>query len=161
MAQALLQSRATKNVQLVLVEPDVKSAKTFKLFNAGVSGNRETAKSADPTCYNFVTVELTGLFDNRRTTMKRNQQVVIKALRERGGIITWCYDTPRQASRLWGDLVKSGRAPDTGEALASACYFLGDKVEPHGQWSKVTTATIINAKTGKPVTREEVAARFN
>lgn len=57
MAQALLQSTSRKNAQVVSVEPDVKSAKTCKLFNAGVSGNTKTEKIADPTCYNVVTVD--------------------------------------------------------------------------------------------------------
>jgi hypothetical protein len=51
MAQALPQSTATKNVRVVPVEPEVKSAKTCDLFNAGVSGNPKTGKSTDPTCY--------------------------------------------------------------------------------------------------------------
>ena len=52
------------------VDPKVKSSKTRKLFNAGMSGNAETRKSADPTCYDVVTVELTGLFDNMERDMK-------------------------------------------------------------------------------------------
>lgn len=48
------------------MEPDVKSAKTRELFNAGGSGNSKTGKNADPTCYSYVTVELrTGLFENQ------------------------------------------------------------------------------------------------
>lgn len=45
------------------VEPEVKSAKTCKLFNAGVSEISQIEKSADPTCYNSLTVNETGLFD--------------------------------------------------------------------------------------------------
>ena len=52
MAQALPQSTSHKNVRVVLDTPHVKSAETRKLFNAGVSGNLKTGKSADPTCYN-------------------------------------------------------------------------------------------------------------
>jgi hypothetical protein len=58
----------------VPVEPDVKSSKTHKLFNAGVSGNSKTGKSADPVCYNAVTVKgRTGLFE----IVERDMQVVI------------------------------------------------------------------------------------
>jgi hypothetical protein len=55
----------------VPVEPKVKSAKTRELFNAGVISNVGNGKSADPTCYHSLTVDLTGLFDSqtRRMTM--------------------------------------------------------------------------------------------
>lgn len=36
------------------MEPNVKSAKTCKLFNAGVSAAAQIGKTADPTCYNAV-----------------------------------------------------------------------------------------------------------
>lgn len=53
MAQALPQSTARKNVRVVRMEPDVKSAETRKLFNAGVSGKSEPGKTTDPTCYDL------------------------------------------------------------------------------------------------------------
>jgi hypothetical protein len=62
-------------------------------------------------------------------------QVVIKALRKRGGIIEWCYDSPDQARTLWKELTQTGLAPDTGCELDNACYFLGDKIEPHKSWN--------------------------
>lgn len=34
------------------MEPHVKSAKTRKLFNAGVSASAQIGKTTDPTCYN-------------------------------------------------------------------------------------------------------------
>lgn len=48
------------------MEPKVKSSKTCKLFNAGVSEKAKTEKSADPMCYDLPTVEFpTGLFENQ------------------------------------------------------------------------------------------------
>ena len=49
--------------------------------------------------------------------------ITIKALRSRGGVITWNCDTPQQAARLWKAIVKTGRTPDTDESLTNACYF--------------------------------------
>lgn len=92
--------------------------------------------------------------------MAKNNTVCIKALRERGGIIEWNYDTARQATKLWHDIVYQGVAPDTGCALVSACYFLDDKIEPHKYWEKPKARTIIDARTGKPVTKEAIAERF-
>lgn len=64
MAQGLLKPTSHKNVRVVPVDPHVKSAKPRKLFNAGVSEFAGLAKSADPSCYDIVTVEIrTGLFD--------------------------------------------------------------------------------------------------
>jgi hypothetical protein len=60
--------------------------------------------------------------------------VCIKALRWRGGLIEWNYDTPRQAARLWKELTATGRAPDTGDILVSANYFLGPSITPHKAW---------------------------
>jgi len=51
MNNAQLKTDLHKNVQVVPVEPNVKSAKTFKLFNAGVSAKSKTGKTTDPTCY--------------------------------------------------------------------------------------------------------------
>lgn len=51
MPQALLQSTMTENVQVLPVDPEVKSPKTRELFNAGVSEIAGSAKSADPSCY--------------------------------------------------------------------------------------------------------------
>lgn len=74
MAQALPQSTSLKNARVVPVDPHVKSGKTCKLFNAGVSGNSKTERSADPTCYDAVTVEIrTGLFDNVERDMTRDE----------------------------------------------------------------------------------------
>lgn len=53
-----------ENVRLVPVEPKVKSAKTCDLSNNHAGELAQIAKSADPTCYNSLTVDLTGLFDN-------------------------------------------------------------------------------------------------
>lgn len=55
--------------------------------------------------------------------------VTIKAVRSRGGIITWNYDTPQQAAKFWKKLVENGRAPDTDESLINAAYF-GPKNNP-------------------------------
>lgn len=52
--------------------------------------------------------------------------ITIKALRSRGGIIEWNYDTPQQVARFWRALIDTGRTPDTGESLESAVYFAGD-----------------------------------
>lgn len=46
-----LETTTHENVRVVPVEPDVKSAETRKLFNAGVSGNAKDGKSVDPICY--------------------------------------------------------------------------------------------------------------
>lgn len=51
MTQALLKSRQSKNERLMPVEPNVKSDKTSKLFNVGVTDVTKTEKSTDPTCY--------------------------------------------------------------------------------------------------------------
>ena len=51
MMQAHLRSTSMQTVQFVPVEPHVKSAETRELFNAGVSENAGTGKSADPACY--------------------------------------------------------------------------------------------------------------
>jgi len=59
-----LKTTGTENARVVRMEPNVKSAKTCKLLNAGVIELAGLAKSADPTCYNAVTVKgRTGLFD--------------------------------------------------------------------------------------------------
>ncbi len=55
--------------------------------------------------------------------------VTIKAVRSRGGIIAWNYDTPQQAARLWKAIVAKGRTPDTDESLINAAYF-GPKNNP-------------------------------
>src|SRR5690349_5614946 len=52
MTSQQLTTASHKNVRVVPVEPQVKSAKTCKLFNAGVSGIAGSAKTADPPCYN-------------------------------------------------------------------------------------------------------------
>lgn len=52
MTSAQLETHSLKNVRLVPVEPKVKSAKTCKMSLRGVSANAETAKTADPSCYN-------------------------------------------------------------------------------------------------------------
>ena len=61
-----LETTMTQNVRLVPVDPHVKSTKTCKLFNVDVNGKSKSAKSADPSCYDVVTVELrTGMFENQ------------------------------------------------------------------------------------------------
>lgn len=67
----------------------------------------------------------------------QQQTVKIKACRSRGGVIEWNYDSPQQASRLWRDLIETGRAPDTGESLETAAYFLGNSVKPTKVWDRV------------------------
>jgi len=51
MVQALPNPNARKNIRLVPIPPEVKSAKTRDLFNAGVRGISGIEKSADPSCY--------------------------------------------------------------------------------------------------------------
>jgi hypothetical protein len=55
--------------------------------------------------------------------------ITIKALRSRGGVITWNYDHHQQCARFWKELCETGRAPDTGESLTRAYYF-GHKNKP-------------------------------
>ena len=79
MPQALPQSISHKNIRLVPAEPKVKSDETREMFNAGVRRNSKTGKSADPSCYNSVTVELrTGLFEI--VEMKMERTVALKKL---------------------------------------------------------------------------------
>jgi hypothetical protein len=73
----LLETRGAKNVRLVPVEPKVKSSKTFKMSNAGVSEIARNGKSADPTCYHSPVaqksdpaVDAAGLFENLIRRMK-------------------------------------------------------------------------------------------
>ncbi len=66
MTQAHLQPTATKNARVVSVEPQVKSSKTCKLFNAGALGMIGSAKSADPSCYDVSRSMETGLFETER-----------------------------------------------------------------------------------------------
>jgi len=75
MAQALPQSTSHKNVRIVLDTPNVKSAKTCKLFNTGVSEIARNGKSTDPTCYNASRSMLTGLFDNVERDMTDTKPV--------------------------------------------------------------------------------------
>ncbi len=49
--------------------------------------------------------------------------ITIKALRSRGGVISWTYDTPQQCAKFWKRLCETGRAPDTNESLVRAYYF--------------------------------------
>ena len=65
-----------------------------------------------------------GLFEN-----VENDMVTIKAVRSRGGIIEWNYDTPQQAARFWKKLTETGRTPDSDESLFNAAYF-GPKNNP-------------------------------
>jgi hypothetical protein len=69
--------------------------------------------------------------------MLTDKTICIKALRWRGGLIEWNYDYPQQgATKLWRELTETGRAPDTGERLVSACYFKSGAIEPTKQWSE-------------------------
>lgn len=80
MTQALSHSTLFARGQLVAVEPDVKSAETCGLFNAGVNELAETAKTADPSCYTTPVSQrkadpaagTAGLFENqiRRSEMQ-------------------------------------------------------------------------------------------
>lgn len=64
--------------------------------------------------------------------------ICIKALRGRGGLIEWNYDYPQQgATRLWKELTETGRAPDTGDVLVSACYFKDGAITPTKVWEAV------------------------
>lgn len=83
MAQALLETTATKNARLVPVEPQVKSAETCKLFNAGALRLISSSKSTDPTCYTSLTAEEVGLFDNQ---MERSMERTV-ALKKLGNIL--------------------------------------------------------------------------
>jgi hypothetical protein len=47
-----LETIGAKNARVVPVGPNVKSAKTCKLFNAGVREITGNGKTTDPTCYN-------------------------------------------------------------------------------------------------------------
>ena len=71
-------------------------------------------------------------------TTVANTTVCIKALRVRGGLIEWNYDTPQQAARLWRQLIETGTAPDTGERLQSAMYFAKGSVKPTKEWERKT-----------------------
>lgn len=68
--------------------------------------------------------------------MLGDKSVCIKALRWRGGIIEWNYDTPRQAAPFWKKLTETGRAPDTDELLMTANMFVGLTVEPVKCWQR-------------------------
>lgn len=89
-----------ENARLVPVEPHVKSAKMRELFNADAGTPEQTAKSADPTCYNSPTVDLTGLFENVERDMER-----AVALKKLGNILGkklgWRVDprAPRKEER--------------------------------------------------------------
>ncbi len=72
---AQVETTSRRDMRLVPVEPHVKSAETRELFNAGVSASARSGKSADPTCYNSPTVELTGLFENVETNMSETIHV--------------------------------------------------------------------------------------
>lgn len=60
-------------------------------------------------------------------TINTRPRICVKALRSRGGIIEWNYETPQQVARFWRELVNTGRTPDTGENLESAVYFDGGR----------------------------------
>lgn len=70
---AHLETASHQNVRLVPVEPHVKSAETRDLFNAGAGTPAQIGKSADPSCYNSLTVDQ----DRRRTNMKSSGWVVV------------------------------------------------------------------------------------
>ena len=65
-------------------------------------------------------------------------EVTVKALRSRGGLISWTFDNPQQCARFWKELCNEGCAPDTGESLESAAYFLGENMMPKKRWSRVS-----------------------
>lgn len=68
--KGLVATIVAENMQDVPADPRVKSGKTCKMSNAGVTGNLETGKSADPACYDHGTVEFrTGLFENVENDM--------------------------------------------------------------------------------------------
>ena len=51
MNSAHLETTSPQNARVVPVEPNVKSAGTRELFNAGMSAAAQIGKSADPSCY--------------------------------------------------------------------------------------------------------------
>ncbi len=71
MTSTHLQTSAAQNARVVPVEPEVKSSKTFKLSLRGVSAKAGSAKITDPSCYDSVTVDGTGLFEILERTMPR------------------------------------------------------------------------------------------
>lgn len=81
-----LETSTAKNVRLVPVEPEVKSAKTREKSLRGVRAKAETPKSADPIVYNVSVTQTSdpavgaaGLFENRRR-MEMERVVAIKKL---------------------------------------------------------------------------------
>lgn len=68
-----------------------------------------------------------GLFETESDMSK--DDIVIKVLRVRGGVITWCYDKPREANRAWKTICETGATHDTTEPVQSAAYFKGDNLE--------------------------------
>ena len=71
MNSAHLETISHRNTRLVPVQPHVKSVETCELFNADAGTPAQFAKSADPACYNSLTVDLTGLFENMESNMKQ------------------------------------------------------------------------------------------
>jgi len=49
--------------------------------------------------------------------------VTIKAWTNANTPIQWNYDEPNEASPIWDEIVRTGRAPGTREGLSRAYYF--------------------------------------
>lgn len=79
MTSGQLEASRLRNVRLVPDTPTVKQAETRELLNNDATDFSRSAKSADPTCYNSLTVELTGLFDMERQ---------MKPLWKKGDVVT-------------------------------------------------------------------------
>lgn len=82
MTSQQLKATTLKNVRVVPVEPQVKSAETCELPLRGMSAEAGSAKTADPSCYSSPVgageTARHGLFENRRWKMER--VVAIKTL---------------------------------------------------------------------------------
>jgi hypothetical protein len=61
-------------------------------------------------------------------------QVTIKVLRKRGGVITWCYDSPEQCRDAWRTLCDTGATHDTKEPIERASYFEGESLTAKKMW---------------------------
>jgi hypothetical protein len=84
---APLELTEKKSARESRAEPNVKSAKTPKLFNAGVSGKSETAKSADPICYDAATVNQDRMETKMKPLWKKGDVVTIYQLCTRRGLM--------------------------------------------------------------------------
>lgn len=122
MTQALPQTTSHKTALKSVGEPHVKSAETRELFNAGVSGNSKTAKSADPTCYDVSRSNLgPGCLKNKSE----------RQMKQVGNYVLEIHDTTaeeRWGVRMAGDSEHISKHRDYAGALAAAKrYEAADK----------------------------------